>query len=288
VYNLLNRPQTLSATQKELGLITRPHTELYYLDPEQIPRTLWLAGTGLSSVWARKHFPAIKNFFVLAENPNDTIPRIPSNEGVDYKSIKLVNYESVYFDKASGLFAIKDPLTGQMIEDINLLNSFYTAIGYRPYTELTDCVTDEHKLVLDRDFSWTAPKNIPVGSLTQRLMAFYAISELYDDYNCVYEMQYYSNNVTPMQLQQRLRQSNIELGLNFFGDLQEAIQELHDPLEKNQEIDLYMEVFMRQNPSLTEQEEFKNVIRRMQQEINERQELLHAEHKVFAERPTNR
>jgi hypothetical protein len=132
------------------------------------------------------------------------------------------------------------------------------------------------------ELAWTAPKNIPPGSLTQRLMTFYYLSELYGDYNYSYEMQYYTANITPMQLQKRLRKSDIELPIDFFSHLSETIKMLDNPVGKEHEIDLYLRTFMLQNPSQKEQDKFKLIIEEMQQEIKDRQVSLHNEHQEFS------
>lgn len=279
VYNFLSLPKDVSPEQKQLGLFTHPHTELYYLSPNEIPKNLLIGGTGLSTVWLRKHFPTVENLFVIARSKNSKIPRIPSNEKVDYDSIKLITYEDLLIDKETGNFAIKDPLTGNLVEEIDPATCFYSAIGYSPYTELTSCIPSDHKKTLEDgiELTWTAPKNIPVGSLTHRLMTYYYISELYEDYNYAYEMQYYTNGVTPMQLQQRLYKSNIRLDIGFFDRLCNNIKELDNPVSKEHEIDLYMKAFIVQNPSPLEQEHFKITIEAMQQEIKERQQFLRDE-----------
>jgi hypothetical protein len=66
----------------------------------------------------------------------------------------------------------------------------YTVIGYRPYTELTNCIDPNYKVTQERvvNLPWAALKNIPVGTLTHKLMTFYRISELYEDDNYVCEM----------------------------------------------------------------------------------------------------
>ncbi len=282
VYNFLSLPQEVSAEQRQLGLFTRPHTELYYLQPDKIPKNLLIGGTGLSTVWLRKHFPTVENLFVIARRRDSKLPKIPSNEGVDYSSIKLVTHDDLLIDKGTGDFAIQDPLTGTLVENINPGTCFYSAIGYRPYTELTSCIPDDHKITLEtgKELTWIAPKNIPVGSLTQRLMTFYYLSELYGDYNYAYEMQYYTASVTPMQLQQRLHQKNIELHPDFFDRLGKAIKELDNPVDKEHEIDLYMKAFIVQKPSLQEQKLFRMTIEEMQQEIKDRQQFLHEAHQT--------
>jgi hypothetical protein len=81
VYNFLTLPEEISPEQRKLGIFTRPHTELYYLDPEKIPKNLIIAGTGLSTVWLRKPFPTVENLFAIALQKDDKLPIIPSNEG---------------------------------------------------------------------------------------------------------------------------------------------------------------------------------------------------------------
>lgn len=277
IYNFLSRPQEVSQAQAQLGLKTHPHTELYYCSPDEIPKTLLIGGTGLSTVWIRKHFPKVENLFVLARRKDSKIPKIPSNEEVDYESIYLVTDDDLLIDEKTGFFAIKHPLTKKFVTEIDPSTCFYTAIGYRPYSELTECIPKDHKLTLEdaMDLTWTAPKNIPVGSMTQRLMTFYYLSEFYEDYNYAYEMQYYTEHVTPMQLQNLLQKKGIELHINFFEHLRNAIIELDNPLEQEYEVELYMKAFSFQTPSQYEKEQFRLVIEEMQQSILNRKKDLY-------------
>jgi hypothetical protein len=277
VYNFLTLPREVAPEQRKLGLFTRPHTELYYLQPDQIPKNLIIGGSGLSTVWLRKHFPTVENLFVIARNRGSKLPRIPSNESVDYSSIKLVTYDDLLINKVTGDFAIQDPLTRTLVEDINPAICFYSAIGYVSNEELTSCIPQKHKMTTEAgaNLEWVAPKNIPVGTLTERLMKFYYRSEWYGDLNHVYEMQYYTDGVTPMQLQKKLKIKNIELPPNFFDRLGKVIKNLDNPVETEQEIDLYMESFMVQKPSSQEQKLFSMTIEEMQQEIKNRSQYLH-------------
>jgi hypothetical protein len=287
VYNFLSLPKEVSPEQRKLGISTRPHTELYYLDPAQIPKNLLIAGTGLSTVWLRKHFPTVKNFFAIAMEKDTELPKIPSNEEVDYDSIKLITKDEFFVNNETGDLAIQDPSTGRiLIEYMNPSTCIYSALGFSPNTELTSCIPENYKITHERmDTLGIAPKNIPVGALTHRLMTFYYQSELYEDYNYVCELQFYTDGVTPMQLQQKLQEKKIELHRDFFTRLSTAIQKLDNPVDEEHEIELYMSAFLPQKPSIEEQQLFRAIVEEMQQEIKKRQQSLHKAHPNIYQSP---
>lgn len=91
VYNFLSLPRSMPEELSKKGLNTRPHTELYYKPSSSAPKSVLISGTGLSSVWIRKHFPDIEHLFIIAKDKKSTLPKIPSNEDVDYNSINYAH-----------------------------------------------------------------------------------------------------------------------------------------------------------------------------------------------------
>ena len=93
-------------------------------------------------------------------------------------------------------------------------------------------------------------------------MLFYVVSEYYDDLFQCYEMQYYIAETTPAMLQKRLNIHDIDIGCGFFDLLENRIKSLSNPLDEDQELKLYIDIFKEQNPSQEEEAVFKSVIQR--------------------------
>lgn len=67
LFQILYYTQLIGKSLKKIGLTAKPSTELYYFPPNQCPKSLLISGSGLTAVWLRKHFPQVKNLFVLAK-----------------------------------------------------------------------------------------------------------------------------------------------------------------------------------------------------------------------------
>ena len=221
---------------KEYGLQVRPHTRLYYQSPSEAPKNILIQGNGLSSVWVKKHFPNA-NITVITDSRDATLPRVPSNKTVNYDEIKLVYFPDLGISDDKKSIQIPQESGGHVI---NIEKEYFTATGVRPYTELTQCFSANHLITneIPRGLFFTGPKNIPTGSLTHHLMMFYLRSEMYDDTQQCFEMQYYIDNVLPSVINDKMRENQIDLSILFFDTLELRIKSLEKTLPSDKELAL--------------------------------------------------
>lgn len=191
-------------------------------------------------------------------------------------TIQLITPTDLAINNATGKMAVLDQNGGIIADNIDPSESYFTAIGYEPYLNLTKPIPRAQLLTIAdlNDLSWTAPKNIPVGSLTHRLLSFYYKSEYYDNLYQCYEMQYYVGQSTPLELQRRLGSQNILVNGKFFDSLEKRISTLSNTVNRESELELYLETFKEQNPSPREVAQFKLTVSAMQKEAEERDLLL--------------
>lgn len=210
------------------------------------------------------------------QKDNRPLPRIPSNGNVQYDQIKSVTLDDLSIDEQH-VYVTQNTFPHPL--PFNLTTEVFTSIGYIPYTELTDCIPSQKVksyVEFDADrISWTAPKNIPIGSLTHRLLGFFYQAEMYSLITeAPYELQYYIGNTTPLVLQKKLHEKGIAIDDVFFSNLELALKNLHNPLyNETAELEFYRDIFIHNNgvtPSEEEKEIFTQVILGMQKEVAER------------------
>lgn len=242
IINGISIPRPIdSSVARNFGLgEIRPHTELYSMP--SVPKIILAIGAGLSTVWLKKNFPDSKLIVVCYDKTKPLI-RIPSNEDVDYNSIVMVEEDDIKRSCHNDSLATVYDNDGSLIEFDPRESTFSTA-GYIPHISITDRVKHEGIMITTdcvdlRD--WTAPQNIPKGSLTARLMGYYAL--LGDDPCSFYELQYFDGDITPYVLQCKCRKQGIVLPENFFDVLANKIRLLSDPLTVDGECELYLEAF---------------------------------------------
>lgn len=274
VFNYLSTPRQLPEVVTAAGFKTRPQTDLYFHAIADAPSKILVHGSGLSVVWLAKHFPS--TLVCSIQKDDRPLPRIPSNSDVNYDQIKVITLGSLSVDQQQSnvVFATVKDLPHPL--PFNLSTEVFTSIGYVPYTTLTACLPPQ-KIKSYTDFdadkiSWTAPINIPLGSLTHRLLGFFYQAEIYNLISeAPYELQYYIGNTTPLVLQNKLNARGVAIDEVFFNALESAIKALDNPLsEKNAELEFYCDIFTKKNddpPSEEEKKIFRQVIMEMQQEV---------------------
>lgn len=241
----------------------RPHTELYTRSPEAVSNPILVMGDGLSVVWLKRDFPQ-HEIIAIVPDKNAELPQTPANSMVDYNSITKITVDDI-LDIDENQIIIK--LNNKMIE-IPKIN-YVSAIGYLPYSELTSKIPDNQKtenmnILAD---SWIAPKNIPVGSLTQSLTKFF---EETDNLNDTFELQFHHTpSIIEIFRTQFYNNFGIELREIFFDKLKSNIQSLKDPLDNAEELNLFVSTFKdTQNPSTIELRLFEQSIQTIQHDKN--------------------
>lgn len=265
VFNFLSVPRISPFDLSKIGFKDRPHTELYQIPPSKVPRIIFVNGMGLSSIWIKKHFPN-SEIMVLAINKGENLIMIPSNASVDYSQIKIVQLEDVTIPEDS-----EEIIEWVKIGDkkIYLKESYFTAIGYEPYEEITKIIPKDNLVTLsDIKGSWIAPQNIPKGSLTHRLMS--ELNLMLFEPETFFELQFFLENTTLSVLKDRAYQRDIEISVKFFNDIEVEIQKLADPMDEKGELNLYLKVFEKYHPTGQEKELFSELIQEMQNEIKQR------------------
>lgn len=248
-----------------------PHTTLYNLPPTKIPQEILVLGSGLSTIWLKKHFNDTQ-IFVLVSDRNVSLPRIPNNDGAAYKDIILVTLDELLI-KDDGSFVIPKGISSKLSSDRVIPHErFLTAIGLMPASQLTANIPDKQKLEIPENLvgKWIAPKNIPVGSLAQSLARFFEETENFRD---TFEMQFSHSNIAE-QIRSKLHDSGIAINDNFFDTLETRIRTLANPVSSDLELNMFIEIFNEaNNPSTSERSEFKKCISEIQASINARESV---------------
>lgn len=242
----------------------RPHTVLYTLPPEKVPDPILVMGDGLSVVWLQRDFPNHRVIAIVSDR-NAELLEVPANSVVNYKKIQKITVDDIrHADENQIIIRLSDNSTLEIPQ-----SNYVSAIGYIPYADLTRKIPDNQKT--ERcDIpanSWVAPKNIPVGSLTQSLIKFFEETENLDN---TFELQFHHSPTIVEVLRSRFRNEfRIELKEVFFDKLKHNISGINDALDVTEELNLFVSTFKdSQNPSVMEVRLFENAISLIQNEKN--------------------
>lgn len=241
----------------------RSHTDLYTHHPKIVPSPILIMGDGLSVVWLQRDFPK-HQVIAIVPDKNARLPELPANAAVNYDKIAKITVDDILEVQDE---QITIHLNGKTVRIPS--SNYASAIGYIPYTDLTSQIPNNQKterLEIPAD-SWIAPRNIPVGSLTQSLTKFFEETGNLDG---TFELQFHHIPSIVEVLRTRLHNDfGIELKEAFFDKLRLNISTLKDPLNEAGELNLFVDTFKdAQNSPPTELLLFEKAIQAIQQDKN--------------------
>ena len=262
--------------------ISNPHTKLYTLPIVDVPNPMFIIGHSLSLVWLLKHFPNHK--IINFKKPGEQTPKVPANRDIDVdEEIKKGRLEIYTSDKY-------ETVTNKTGEIGNILNSetgklvfpsgipIFAATGVIPEHDVFKSIPQEQKIlmpVFDQDGkliapnddktkslvqdAFTAPKNLPLGSLPQ---SYIYLMNLTSNMSWTSEPMFYYSQSQSERLRDRAKAFGIELRIEYFDAVDERVMALENALNPEKSMELYQNEFQKiYSPTDIELSQFNECLR---------------------------